>query len=535
MTDAPVHLSGQVASEGLAIGPLCVLRDSIDHRREPGDTDDEVALLTRAIAAAAADLDALIAAQGDEDAAAILEFQREMLGDAALAAPAFADIAAGAPADRAWEQAMAVQIEIYTEEEDDYFRARAIDLTDLKDRVLRRMVVAADADIVAPDGAVLFGDDLSPSRFLSLDWSRYGGVALAAGSTAGHVAMLARARRVPMVVGLGAAAAADGAMALLDAEAGALILRPSPDQLRAAEDRRAAEARRREDEDRYLPLPARTADGVDIAVMINVEAPDTLGAIDPGHCDGIGLVRTEFLFYRDEGLPDEAAQFAAYTAFLDWAGDRPVTIRTLDAGGDKPILGLTRDGEDNPFLGVRGLRLSLRRPDVFRVQLRALARAAGHGNLKVMFPMVTVPDEFEAARASFREVVDDLRAEGIEAALPALGIMVEVPAAALRIADFDADFFSIGSNDLTQYVTACSRGEPELAALFDPLDPAVLELIARVVAHGRDAGREVSLCGDMAGEPRCLDALLRCGLRTLSVAPGRLAATKAAIAAVEAP
>jgi phosphotransferase system enzyme I (PtsI) len=208
-----------------------------------------------------------------------------------------------------------------------------------------------------------------------------------------------------------------------------------------------------------------------------------------------------------------------------------VTIRTLDAGGDKPIPGLTPEGESNPFLGVRGLRLSLARPDVFRVQLRALARAAPLGKLKVMVPMVTAPYEMAEARRLFEHAVAELRAEGVAAALPPFGMMVEVPAAALTAADFPADFYSIGSNDLVQYTTAVSRDSGALGRLYDPSNPAVLELIGRVDEAGRRLGREVSLCGDMAGDPALVGHLLRLGLRSLSVAPARLAGTKAAVAA----
>jgi phosphotransferase system enzyme I (PtsI) len=214
---------------------------------------------------------------------------------------------------------------------------------------------------------------------------------------------------------------------------------------------------------------------------------------------------------------------------LRWADQKPVTIRTFDAGGDKPVAGFTPEGEANPFLGTRGLRLCLARPDLFKVQLRALARAATRGNLKVMFPMVTVPSELEAARALFAQVVADLQAEGISAMLPELGIMVEVPAAALAIGDFKAAFFSIGSNDLAQYVLACDRSNGALGNLMDPLHPAVLELIARTAEHGRRAGVPVSLCGDMASDVACVPQLLYSGLRELSVNAPSLAQIKQTI------
>ena len=207
-------------------------------------------------------------------------------------------------------------------------------------------------------------------------------------------------------------------------------------------------------------------------------------------------MRTEFLFEASHGLPDEDTQYAVYRRILDWAEGRPVTIRTLDAGGDKPIKGLTVDGESNPFLGLRGIRLSLARPEVFRVQLRALCRAAVHGALKVMLPMVAVPSEFDRAAVMLDEEFAGLKTKGIACARPPLGIMVEVPAAALRAEDFDAAFYSIGSNDLTQYTMAAARDVGAVADLNDTGNPAVLALIAGTVEAGRKRGVEVSLCGD---------------------------------------
>jgi phosphotransferase system enzyme I (PtsI) len=276
-----------------------------------------------------------------------------------------------------------------------------------------------------------------------------------------------------------------------------------------------------------------TADGTPIAVFINVADPTELDGLDPGICDGIGLVRTEFLFHGKDDLPDEETQYRVYRRLAEWAAGRPVTIRTLDAGADKPIPRLTFDGESNPFLGMRGIRLSLARPDPFRVQLRALCRAAVHGAIDVMLPMVAVPGELAQARLHLDQEFAVLQSAGIECRRPALGIMVEVPAAAIAVEDFDAVFFSIGSNDLTQYVMAAARDSDAVAALNDPSNPAVLRLITQVAAHGAATGRKVSLCGDAAGEPRLVQALLATGLRALSVAPTALARVKQAIAHVD--
>ena len=523
-----------VASPGLVRGPLFIDRAAaaVEAEDSPEEALDR---LTAAAATARQQLERL-AAEADGDAREILEFQIELLGDPELIAPARAAVEAGAAAASAWRTAIGSLIEDYESDDDHYFQARATDLKDLRDRVLRALSGDAETTPRTVDG-IYVAEDLAPSRFLEIDWSRFKGAALTGGSTAGHVAILARARGVPMLIGLEARldALGEGTDAVLDAEDGRLVVAPTPGHLDDYQARIATHEATLAAERALLPKPAITASGARVAVMVNVDDPAVLDAIDPAHCDGIGLARSELQFYgpieKTGSLPDEETQYRLYSRLVTWADGRPVTVRTLDAGADKPIPGLTREGETNPFLGVRGLRLSLARPEVFKVQLRALARAAAEGTLKVMFPMVTAPWEFDAACEHFDHALAELRIEGAAAAMPALGMMVEVPAAALGVARFDADFFSIGSNDLIQYVTAVNREEKRLVQLFDPLDPGVLELIARVADHGRGEGKEVSLCGDMASDPRCIPALLQAGLRSLSVAPAALGRAKAAVAA----
>ena len=322
-----------------------------------------------------------------------------------------------------------------------------------------------------PGGAVICAEDLPPSQFLEIDWSTGGGLALLRGSPTSHVAMLARARGIPMVVQLGAISTA-AETALLDGEGATLELDPTLEQVGRFEKRQETHRKNRASARAILRRPAALWGGEKIRLLINIQRAEDLDHGDAQYADGIGLMRTEFLLAGQAGLPDEETQYLAYDSVLRWAGSRPVTIRTFDAGGDKPVPGFTEDGEANPFLGVRGLRLCLERPDIFAVQLRALARAAVRGNLKVMFPMVTTPEELEAGRDLFADAVGKLQSEGVPAALPPLGIMVEVPAAALTVEQFKASFFSIGSNDLAQYVTACDRTNGALAKLIDPLHPA---------------------------------------------------------------
>ncbi|MBL8581795.1 MAG: phosphoenolpyruvate--protein phosphotransferase, partial [Rhizobiaceae bacterium] len=417
----------------------------------------------------------------------------------------------------------------YEASDEEYFRARSIDMRDIRDRVLRAL--APDTYEAPPRGAILLGEDLAPTHFLATDWSGGGGIALTAGSAASHVAMLARSRGVPMVVGIGVCEAVGGMAALLDAEHGAVLLRAEAETLAAF--RRSGEdfARRRNEAQNFLRLPAATADGARVAVRVNVADPSDVDSIDIATCDGVGLMRTEFLF--GAVLPDEERQYAAYAKVLQWAEGKSVTIRTVDAGGDKPVPGFTVS-ETNPFLGLRGIRLSLARPDVFRVQIRALLRAAVHGQLKVMLPMVGVHDEVARARLLVAEEAAGLSAAGIAHAIPPLGIMVEVPAPAITPELFaDAAFFSIGSNDLTQYVMAAARDNASVASLGRADNPAVLRLIASVAAFGRERGIPVSLCGDAGGDPASIPALLAAGLRDLSVAPAQLAVAKATIASVK--
>jgi phosphoenolpyruvate-protein phosphotransferase (PTS system enzyme I) len=518
------RIEGRPAAPGIALGPLMRLAAAkLDIRQKRSPAEEHQALVD-ALALSQTDLAALASQVEDTDAEAILAFQIALLEDDSLSAPGFARIADGEVANRAWSAAIDPEIASYDEAEDPYFRARASDLRDLRDRVLRHL--AGEADQTVPAGVIVAADDMPPSMFLANNWHD-GGLILRRGSPSSHVAILARSRGVPMIVGVDVDHLEDGSDALLDGDAGLLIVDPDSDT-------RAVYCQRRDEQSKLRQAvasfygPVLTATGELVQVMINVTGLAELEALDPANVDGIGLMRTEFLFQGREQLPTEEEQYQIYKRMVEWAGGKPVTIRTLDAGGDKPIKGLTRAGDINPFLGVRGVRLSLRHLDVFRQQLRALARAAVAGNLKVMVPMVTVPEELDQCRVLLEQAVEELHREGQQAQLPPLGMMVEVPAAALTIEDFNADFFSIGSNDLIQYVAAASRDEPELADLARP-SRAVFNLIRHVVDYADRSGRETSLCGDLAGDPAQVAALLDQGLRILSVAPGALGPVKAAI------
>ncbi len=519
--------NGRTASIGFAHGPFVRVDPAPTGVRAVGAPTGEEGALRAAVLSASQQITTLAHTSGGE-AAQILEFQVALLDDDEFLNPIFAAILGGTPADAAWKAVLDEQIAEYNSAPDEHLQARSSDLADLRDRVLRTLGGSEGKVLEIPSGAVVCAEDLPPSQFLEVNWSGGGGLALLRGSPTSHVAMLARAQGIPMVVQLGSISA-DAETALLDGEGATLELDPTPEQVGSFHRRLEIHRNNRDSARAILRRPAPSWAGEKIGMLINIQRLEDLDHPDAQHADGIGLMRTEFLLTGRAGLPDEETQYLAYDNVLRWAGDRPVTIRTFDAGGDKPVPGFTEDDEANPFLGVRGLRLCLKRPDIFGIQLRALARAAVRGNLKVMFPMVTMPEELEAARSLFAEEADKLKSDGIHATLPPIGIMVEVPAAALTVERFKASFFSIGSNDLAQYVTACDRSNGSLAGLADPMHPAVLELVGRTVECGKRAGVGVSLCGDMAGDPRCIPALLACGLREFSVNPSALAQIKQAI------
>ena len=518
---------GRTAAIGFAHGQFVRVSAGASGKRAAGSPLEEAEAFRRAVHAASGQI-AEVAATAGGEAAQILEFQVALLEDEEFLDPVFTLIDDGLAADAAFSRIVDEQIADYDSAPDEYLQARSSDLADLRDRVLRILGGGGESNsLKIPHGAVVCADDLPPSRFLEIDWSGGGGLALLRGSPTSHVAMLARARGIPMVVQLGSVS--NASVALLDGEGATLELDPDAEQIGLFERRREVHRRNRASARAILRRPTACWRGERIRLLINIQRVEDLEHADAQYADGIGLMRSEFLLDGKGALPDEETQYQAYDAVMRWAGQRPVTIRTFDAGGDKPVAGFTPEGEANPFLGLRGLRLCLSRPGIFTIQLRALARAAVRGNLKVMLPMVTASAELEVARKLFAEAVASLQAEGVAAMLPELGIMVEVPAAAMAIADFKAAFFSIGSNDLAQYVLACDRSNGALASLMDPLHPAVMELIARTAEHGRRSGTPVSLCGDMASDPRCIPALLNSGLRELSVNASALAQIKQTI------
>ena len=416
-----ICLDGLAASGGFAAGSLVLLPNIDSVVRGPQSSILAAESLHVAIETSISWLKRL-ADRTIGDGADILAFQIAMLEDSALSQAAFDAIEVGESAEQAWKAALDREIEGYDTAADEYFRTRAGDLRDIRDRVLATLL-GAPMDIGAPAGAILIGHDLKPSFFLATDWSRGGGIALTGGSRSSHVAILARAQGVPMIVGipldLGRAAGVREAM--IDGDRARLYLDPS-ETTRAA---LLAHAREWEQmkrvADAFRMRAAETRDGTPVAVHINVAHMADITDLDVRSCDGIGLVRTEFLMEEPRMFSDEEAQYRNYRDLVEWAAGRPVTIRTFDIGADKPVEGLTIDQETNPFLGMRGIRLSLFKPDHFVTQLRALCRAAVHGSIEIMLPMVALASELDAARVYLDAVCDALRDEGIEHRRPKFG------------------------------------------------------------------------------------------------------------------
>ncbi len=521
--------SGTIASPGLGVG-LALLTGTVSAAIDikPGTSDDEKVLFDLAVQLSKTDLSQLIESL-DETSANIIEFQLALLEDDDFLAPVIASIDAGMSAFSAWMSMMDAEVVDYDNASDPYMAARAEDYRDLQARIGRRITGGEPELTIASENSpvVILTDQITPSQILSLEVEKVAGIALTGGAPSSHASILARARGIPMLVGCDAEMliGKDGDLVLIDASESRLYVNPSEDRHQTFTSKLDAQRIAERSMQNLVDHPAYTLDGVRIQLLANVDNPVLLDMANSQAFDGIGLTRTECI-YQTKTLPTEDEQYDVYRKLLQWADGKPVTIRTLDAGGDKPISGVTIDGEANPFLGVRGYRLSQRRPGVFNVQLRALARSAIHGPMKVMIPMVTVPSEMREFRQRFQEVVLELESEGVACAVPQLGMMIEVPAAALCAREFDADFFSIGTNDLLQYTVAVARDNTQLSNLLKGAQTSVLRLIGLVVNDARNMSIDVSVCGDMASDPELVPHLLDLGVRDLSVAIAQVAQVK---------
>ena len=538
-------LVGRAGSPGVGIGRLLVLAPPAPPTpavglltgdgRGPSPAAAEHRRLADALDRCATELEALAAqttARAGEEVGAIFEAQAVFARDPGIIGPAYVLIAAGATADEAILQATSEQADVLAAVDDDYFRERAADVRDVGRRVAAILTGAVRPDLWHPDGrpAVLVAADLDPSAVATLRPELVVGIALAGGAPTGHAAIVARALGIPLVLGLGPALTAlvdetdvEGAVNGSD---GRLFIEPSPDDVLELE--------------RVLSAAASGVEGSSasavtngVSIVANVASALEAEAAVRAGAEGIGLVRTELLFLGRSTPPSVGEQRSTYARILEVMGDRPVVFRTLDVGGDKPAEWQSASAEANPALGVRGLRLGLRRPNLLDDQFSALLQAAAGRELRVMLPMVATREEVDQAMERLDVVRERLASEGLAVATTVqLGVMIEVPSAAVMADSLAeaADFFSIGTNDLVQYVLAVDRTNSELADLASALQPAVLRLIDGVVRAARVRGRHVAVCGEAAADPATIPFLVGLGVTDLSVGPGSVAAVRSLVA-----
>jgi multiphosphoryl transfer protein len=524
---------GVPASPGLAIGPLRFFkRNKFVVEATAKDLDIEKTHLKEAVAAAKVQLNDLyqeVKARSGEGQASIFLAHAEFLDDPELMQAVEEQIETGASAGWAWQQAIDERVDVLKKVDDPLIAARAVDLSDVGSRVLSFLAHRIEEGPLMPVGPViLLAEDLTPSDTAGLNPAFVLGFCTAGGGPTSHSAIIARALGIPAVVGAGPALLnqVEGGEAILDGNRGTLYITPSPITLAAAREAQQVMEGQREAEKLRCYEPALMTDGHRIEVVANIgRAEEAEQAVNAGG-EGVGLLRTEFLFLNRTSPPTEEEQFAAYREMVQALNGLPIIIRTLDIGGDKAAPYLDMPAEENPFLGVRGIRLCLARPELFRAQLRAIYRAAEYGLVRIMFPMVSTLEDLEAAKAMAAEVRWELGANAVE-----IGIMIEVPSAVVMAEEFaqEVDFFSIGTNDLTQYVLAMDRGHPILAKQADGLHPAVLRMVDRTVQAATAAGKWVGVCGGIAGDPRGAAILTGLGVSELSVSIPSIAAIKAQV------
>lgn len=412
--------------------------------------------------------------------------------------------------------------------DDEYMQQRAADIRDLKSQVQRVLLGIKTVDIgKLSENAVLVARDLAPSDTIRLDLRHIRGIICEEGGATSHTAILANAMGIAAIVSCKGIMeqVSQNDMILMDGETGQVIINPSEKEQQAFKERADLLEKENLLVQKYRGVATVTLDGRELHVEANIAKPEECAPAVEADCEGVGLFRSEFLYMDENSLPTEEMQYLAYKEALEAAKGRPVTIRTLDVGGDKGLAGLTIPNEENPFLGYRAIRICLDDRSLFKTQLRALYRAGVHGNLKIMFPMISTLEELLEAKAVASQVREELRADNIPfcETVP-LGMMMEVPAAAVMADVFarEADFFSIGTNDLTQYTMAVDRGNGKVAHLYSHYQPAVVRLIASIIRAAHEAGIPCCMCGEAAGDMSFIPFLIGAGLDDFSMAPGNL-------------
>ncbi|WP_438014127.1 phosphoenolpyruvate--protein phosphotransferase [Sorangium sp. So ce315] len=536
-SEDPRRLPGVSAAPGLAIGPVCKIDPlALEVEEHATDTEAELTRLHKALLHTRLELKQLVAASGKRvEQAQIFSAHLTMLDDPDVITRAEVAIVEGKSAAFAWREAVMSSYRELARMENPLLAARANDLRDVGGRALRHLAGGDEAQ-AAPAGSIVVAETLTPSEVVRLADHGASGFASVLGGTTSHAAILARSLGVPYLVGAPASlldveAGTTAVLDALDAGDAALLLRPTGPELDAHRGRLGARRAVRERQEAAAAERAVTRDGVRVAVLANIaSADDARKAVRLG-AEGVGLLRTELMFFDRATAPTEADQIAAYQAIADALGGRPLTIRTLDVGGDKPLSYMPLPAEDNPLLGIRGLRIGALHPTILRGQLRAILAARVGAVHRVLLPMVSGLDELREAKQVLEE-------ERLRAGSPPveLGVMVEVPSVAIQADRFaeEVDFFSIGTNDLTQYTLAMDRTHPRLAGRQDALHPAVLRLIEATAQAARRRERHVGICGAVASDPEAVAVLIGLGVTELSVSVQAIPEVKSRIRELDA-
>ncbi|MCA9951595.1 MAG: phosphoenolpyruvate--protein phosphotransferase [Anaerolineales bacterium] len=538
--DLPANvLKGIPAAPGIAIGPLYRLQhDEIQIEESFQSVTVEQARLNKAIERARGQIITLhkqMLKSASASEAAIFEVHLEILEDPDLLDAVLDRIKKEQGAARAWQATIDARSKMMAQLNDPLLAGRAADIQDVGYRVLRLLMGADEQQLTLPDHPViLVATDLSPSDTAALDPKKILGICTSAGGPTAHSAIIARALRLPAVVSVGEALLEIDNLTsvILNGSDGILTIEPDAVAIGRAQAQQQAWQTSISAAEKSAGEPAITQDGHRVEVVANIGGLADAEKAATSGAEGVGLLRTEFLFLERTDAPTEHEQFEVYRDIVQAMNGQPVIARTLDIGGDKPLPYIDVPPEANPFLGERGIRLCLNRPELLRQQLRAILRAADFGPLRIMFPMVADLSELRAARAMVNEVRAELNAPEVE-----VGIMIEVPSAALMADAFaeEVDFFSVGTNDLTQYTLAMDRMHPLLAGKSDGLHPAVLRLIARTVEAAHAAGKWVGVCGELGADPQAVPILVGIGVDELSVSVPAIAPVKAQIRSLTLP
>ncbi len=534
-------IQGIGASKGYGVGAIVRIEetDLSFEDKKITDVDAEIARFQKAVedfTEKTMDMAAKMREQVGEKEAEILEGHVIMVSDPAMADEVTNQIKDGTCAERALWNVCDMFIQIFSMAEDELTNQRVTDVQDMRNRLLKILLGKEEVDISqVPKGTILAARDLTPSMTVGLHKENVVGILTEVGGKTSHSAILARALEIPAVLSIPdiMQTVKDGQEVALDGDLGVVILDPSEEEKAEYHAKREQYLKEKEALRALVGKPTITADGKQVELVCNIGKPQDSDMVLERDGEGVGLFRTEFLFMDRTNTPSEEEQFQAYKQVAETMQGKPVIIRTLDVGGDKEIPYLNLEKEDNPFLGYRAIRVCLKQKDLYRAQLRALLRASAYGDIRIMVPMVTCLDELRQVKEILGELMKELDQEQIAYNKEIkVGIMIETPAASL-MADLlakEADFFSIGTNDLTQYTMVVDRGNAQVAYLYSAYNPAVLRSIAHVIACGNEAGIPVGMCGEAAADEKLIPLLLAYGLDEFSVSATSVLATRNTIA-----